>query len=183
MINTRKEQKEEKVIEIEENIKQEDFNDLPYKLAIIKDKRNIFQIFISIIFKKIDIINFFYGNEKIKIILVIEYIISLLINFFFNALLYSDAVISHKYHNNGELDLIVTLTLSILSNIITSILCYYIRYSRGIEERMEQIMEIKKKIYYLYNTSKFFNYLKFKFFCFLISQIIIVACCFYYIIG
>ena len=155
---------------------------MPYGIAIIKDKRNIFEIFCSIIIKKMEIINFFVGNEKFKIILVSEYILSLLINFFFNTLLYSDDVISHKYHNNGELDLIVTLILTISSNIITSIICYFIKYSRGNEERFEEIMKIKKEAYYIYNIGKFIKYLKLKFFCYLFIQIIIISFCFYYVV-
>ena len=173
---------EENNIEIKKDNKNGDINELPYKKAIIEDKRNIFQIFYSLIIKKLEIINFFCGNEKFKIILICEYILSLLINFFFNTLLYSDEVISNKYHNNGELDLIVTLTLSLLSNIITSIICYYIKYSRGLEDRLEEIMELKNKEYYIINIHKFFKYLKLKFLCFLLGEIIIIACCFYYIV-
>ena len=74
--------------------------------------------------------------------MISQYILSLLINFFFNALLYSDEVVSNKYHNNGQLDFIVTIVLSLLSNVITSIICYFIQYSEGIEERLGYIMEI-----------------------------------------
>ena len=167
---------------IVKNEGEEDINELPYAIAIIKDKRNIFQMFYSIIIKKLEIINLLMGNEKFKIILANEYILSLLINFFFNTLLYSDEVISNKYHNNGELDLIVTLTLTILSNIITSIICYFIKYSRGKEERLEEIMKLKNEIYYIYNIGKFIKYLKLNFFIYLFGHIIIISCCFYYVI-
>ena len=114
--------------------------------------------------------------------MISEYILSLLVNFFFNALLYSDEVVSNKYHNNGELDFIVTLILSLLSNIITSITCYFIQYSEGIEERLGYIVEIKYEIYYLQNINYFFKYLKLKFIFFLFSEIIIISACFYYIV-
>ena len=166
----------------QENIEIDDFNELPYTQAIILDKRNIFQIFISLIIKKLELIDIFYGNGKIKLIMISEYILSLLINFFFNSLLYTDEVVSNKYHNNGELDLIVTLTLSILSNVITSIICYFIQYSEGIEERLGYIMEIKKEEYFLKNINIFLKYLKLKFVIFLIYEIIVVSGCFYYIV-
>ena len=114
--------------------------------------------------------------------MISEYILSLLINFFFNTLLYSDEVVSNKYHNNGELDFFVTLILSLLSNIITSIMCYFIQYSEGIEERLEYIMEIKNEEYYLKNINRFFKFLKLKFIFFLICEIIIIMGCFYYIV-
>ena len=160
----------------------DEINDLPYTQAIKADKRNIFQIFYSIIIQKLELINLYCGKEKIKIILVNEYILSLLFNFFINALLYSDEIVSQKYHNNGELDIIVTLFLSLLSNVVTSIICYYVKYSKGIEERYDYIMEIKIKNDYLRNMRIFFKYLKLKFVCFFLCEIIIISGCFYYIV-
>ena len=55
----------------------------------------------SFLIQKLEIIDIIFSDSKIKIILFKEYILTLLINFFFNALLYSDDVISNKYHNNG----------------------------------------------------------------------------------
>ena len=164
----------------DKNIKKEDLNDLPYTLALTFDKRSIFQIFYSLIIQKLEIINLFISDEKVKLMIICEYILSLLINFFFNALLYSDEVISNKYHNNGELDFIVTLFLSISSNIITSIICYYVNYSKGIDERYELIMKIKKEYYYLKNIIIFFKYLKIKFIFFFMSEILIICSSFYY---
>ena len=135
----------------QESQKNEELNDLPYSIAIYSDKRNIFQMFISLIIQKLELINLFFRKEKIKIMIICEYILSLLINFFFNTLLYTDEVVSNKYHNNGELEFIVSLTLSLLSNIITSIIGYYSKYSKGIEERIELIMELKNREYYLKN--------------------------------
>ena len=59
-----------------DNNKKDDINELPYTKAIKEDKRNIFQIFGSIIVQKIEIISFFCVKEKIKIILINEYILS-----------------------------------------------------------------------------------------------------------
>ena len=157
-------------------------NELPYSKALKEDKRNLFQIFYSFIIEKLEIISIFCTSHKIKIILFVEYILALLINFFFNALLYSDDVVSNKYHNNGKLDTIVSLTLSIISNILSSIFCYYIKYSRGIEERINLILELRQSFHYYRNLKKLFLYLKVKFICFYISQIIILAICMYYIV-
>ena len=129
-----------------------------------------------------ELISIIFSNNKIKIIIFVEYILALLINFFFNALLYSDDVVSNKYHNNGELDMIVTLTLSILSNLVTSIFCYYIKYSRGIEDRLNLILEIRHKIHFYRNLKIFLLYLKIKFICFYISQLVILSACMYYIV-
>ena len=171
--------KSKKSIEINQK---EDLNELPYTLAIKQDKRNFLKIFMSIIVQKLEFINLFFGEENIKIILICQYILSLLINFFFNTLLYSDAIISNSYHNNGELEFMVSIILSLLSNIITSIFCYFINCSKEIEESIEQIKEIKIKSYYIQNLDIFFKKLKIKNFIFFIKQILIISLCFYYIV-
>ena len=114
--------------------------------------------------------------------LIEEFILSLLINFFFNALLYSDEVISNKYHNNGELDFFVSLVISILSNIVTSIFCYFVKYSRGIEERIKLILEIREQFHFVRNINIFLSILKTKFIFYFILQILVIATCAYYII-
>ena len=173
-----------KNIKIKEKIegKKEDFNELPFMLAKKKDKRNIFEIFASIIAKKITLIKLFFGDEKIKILLLNENILSLLVNFFFNALLYSDEVVSHKYHNDGTLDFIVSLILSILSNIISSIACYFLNYSELIEERFDQILQMKKAYNYPLALTKFLKKLKLKVLIYILKEIFIILFCFYYLI-
>ena len=160
----------------------ENLNDLPYGNAIKIDKRNIFQVFKSVLFNKLDLIDLIFSKKRIKIICICEYMLSLLFGYFFNALLYSDDVVSQKYHNNGELDSIVSITLSLISNIITSIVCHYIEYSSGIEEYLDNIIEIRNEYKFLYALNKFFKYLKIKLILFLITIIILVSGCFYYIV-
>ena len=161
-----------------------DLNELPYKLALNRDKRNIFEISISIIVRKIELINLFCGDEKIKIILICQYILSLLINFFFNTLLYTDDVVSNKYHNNGQLDLFVTIVLSLLSNVITSIFLYFVNFSKELEEKLDEIYKVKinNNYYIIIKINHFFRNLKIKMFIFIIKELIIISICFYYII-
>ena len=160
----------------------DDINELPFSQAIHKDKRNIFQIFFSIIIKKNNLINLFYGKEKIKTILLSEYILTLIIDFFFNTLLFTDEIVSRKYHNNGELELLTTIILSLLSNILSSIICYYLDYSKLIEERFEQIIEMKRALYYHRILDQFLTKLKIKICLFIIKEILIIIITFYYII-
>jgi hypothetical protein len=177
------EESKEKLPENENKEKKEevDLNELPYTKALELDKRNIFLIFYSFLVEKLEFISVFCSSSRLTIMLLVEYILSLLINFFLNALLYSDDIVSHKYHNNGKLDFAVSLVLSIISNIVTSILCYYLRYSRGIDERIDLLLEIKMDLHYLKNIKKFYVYLKRKFVCFFISKILVFAVCLYYI--
>ena len=160
----------------------EDFNELPFTLAKKKDKRTIFEIFVSIIIKKITLINLICGDEKIKILLFNENILSLLVDFFFNALLYSDEVVSHKYHNNGKLEFIVSLVLSLLSNIISSMVCYFLNYSEIIEERLDQILQMKRSNNYPIALTKFLKSLKLKVLLYIFKEIFIILISFYYLI-
>ena len=101
--------------------------------------------------------------------------------FFFNALLYSDVIISHKYHNNGNLEFFFSLILSILSNIITSIVCFFIRYSNGVEEKLDEILNIMQENKFLTALNKYFTFFKYRMLFYIIIEIILVGICFYYI--
>ena len=160
----------------------DDYNILPYKKAKRLDKRNIFLIFKSVLFDKLELVNLIISHKRIKVICICEYILSLLFDFFFNTLLYSDDVVSSKYHNNGKLDSFVSIALSLTSNIITSILCHFVDYSEGIEERLDQILEIKRENSFLYALNQFSKYLRIKMVIFLVTEIILVSGCSYYII-
>ena len=136
----------------------------------------------SVIDEKFEPVNLIFGEHKKIIALIYQYILSLLIDLFLNAFLYTDEVVSNKYHNNGQLDLIVSLTLSILSNIISSIICNFLNFSRGVEERLDQIMEIKKEFSYLFALNKFIKLIKIKAMLYFLLEILIICFSFYYII-
>jgi hypothetical protein len=161
--------------------KEEDINQLSYERAKHKDKRSFVKTFISIIIQKIDLIDIFLSKNNLQLILISQYLTLLMINIFFNTLLYSNEIISKKYHNNGELDFLVTLILTLLSNIITSIISFYLNYPKGIEDRIELIKEIKNEYYYIFNITKLIKYIKIKFIIFFICEIIILFICLYYI--
>ena len=89
---------------------------------------------------------------------------------------------SYKYHNKGKLDFIVIFILSIMSNIITSIIIYFLECSRFLEQKFESAKEIKNKYKYIYAFNKFFKYLKIRSFCFILIEVIIIICISYYLI-
>ena len=115
-------------------------------------------------------------------ILLREFILSLLINFYFNTFLYSDDVVSNKCHNNGRLDFFVTLVLSLMSNIITSFISYLIDFSDIVEERIELILDIKKPFLFSIIMIRFIRYVKIRSFFFFIGEILISLLCLYYIV-
>ena len=158
------------------------YNNFPFTKAIREDKRDILEICKSLIFEKIDFISLFNSNIYFREIIISEFILSLLIDFFLNALFYSDEIVSYKYHNKGKLDFIVIFILSIMSNIITSIIIYFLECSRFLEQKFESAREIKNKYKYIYAFNKFFKYLKIRSFCFILIELVIIFCISYYLI-
>jgi hypothetical protein len=169
---------------IKEEVSKEEvfnYNKLPYSKALREDKRNIFQLTFSIIIEKIDLFQLFICENYFQSLLVCQYILSLLLDFFFNTLLYSDEIVSHKYHNNGNLGFIVTVTLSVLSNIISALFMHFIK-TLSLEGRIELIHEIKEEYRYLRALNKFLRKLKIRIVFFLLTEIIIIPFCSYYLI-
>ena len=100
-----------------------ELNDLPYLTALLLDKRNILITFINILVLRIEIIKIFFCHEKYSSLIIDlnHLLFSILFEIFMNALLFSDDIISQKYHSNGELDKITILFLSFTSLIISKI--------------------------------------------------------------
>jgi hypothetical protein len=76
----------------------------------------------------------------------------------------------------------LTIILSLLSNIITSVICYYLKISELLEERIQQITEIKNEKEYLTFLKKFFRRLNIIIIIYFIIEIIIIILLFVYII-
>ena len=153
----------------------DEFNSLPYTKALKLDERNIFSIYISLIKMKIDIIPILFYPEEFthKSLTLSLYIIDFLYSFFMNAFLYTDDVVSEKYHNNGQLNLLTTLFLTITSNIVSSIIIFLIKKLVSYGEYLtELVKEINDKYSYILTFKKLYKILKIKvFFFFAVSLI------------
>ena len=80
------------------------------------------------------------------------------------------------------MDFTITLIITISSNIVTSIICYFVNKSDRIEEKIENILELRIEYRYLFAFNKFLKLLKIKIVLFLINEILIICFCFYYIV-
>ena len=129
------------------------------------DDRPLYQIFLYIFANKIEIINiFFYSSPYTHITInTTIYLFSILLDITMNCLLYTDDVVSEKYHNNGHLAFATSLLLSFFSNIISSIITYLVEILSNYSEAFEIIIKeaYKKKEYYIY-IIKFKKYLRIK---------------------
>ena len=167
-----------KRMKIDEN----DYNNLPFNKAIIYDKRDFLRTFTSVLLEKIELINIF-NNKKIHIkeLILCQYLLSLIVDFYFNAIFYSDNIISHKFHNKGKLNFIVSLVLSLSAIIISSVLLHFTSYLKGLEEKIELIMEIKVEYQVLKILSNFMLYIKIKVSLLSLFHIVIILYCYIYI--
>ena len=140
-----------------------EINDIPYRQALRIDKRTIVQTFISVIKNKIDILNLFYYKKNFSYFSldISIYLFELLLDLTLNCFLYTDDVVSEKYNNNGEISMLTSLSLSLISNIVSAIVVYIIVKLVNYVELLEIILKnVKNKKIYYYNIIRYFIYIK-----------------------
>ena len=118
---------------------------------------------------KIDIISILFYPEEFthKSLTVCLYTLDFLFSFFLNALLYTDDVVSEKYHNNGQLNFFTTIFLSLTSNIISSIIMFFIQKLATYSEYLSiMVRDISKKYEFILTFKKLYLVLKIKIFLF-----------------
>ena len=165
----------------EQQNQKEDYNNLPFNKAIIKDKRNIFQLLKEKIMDKLEIIGILISKE-IKELYLSKFFLFLLIDVTMTALLFSDSVISHKFHNNGQLDGIVNLTLSIASNLLSLLIEHYISLFIRYEEIIDQIKEIKKEKEFIKVSNRYYKIIIVQTIFFSFLSLDFILFCIYYLV-
>ena len=103
------------------SLNNEDFQDMNYNQALILDKRAFIRIYWSFLVDTQIILGTFFTSNFLNLFVVkLSFLIwSFQINFFLNALFYTDEYISDAYHNDGVLDFFTGLTKSIYSFLVT----------------------------------------------------------------
>jgi len=168
----------------DDEIDKRELNTVPYLQALRIDKRTKLETFLSIFANEIGFINiFYYKNAYSHFSLTISvYIFELLFDLVMNCFLYTDDVVSEKYHNDGNLSLLTSLSLSFISNIISSIGVYIIAKLTNYTELLEIIIStVKKKKKYFDNIIRFMKYIKIRLGIFYFLQIIFILLMIYYL--
>ena len=166
------------------NIDDDDYNDLTYFQALKKDKRNIITILFNTFIIKINLIQLCFYPEEFtsKSITVNIFILSCFLELFINSILYTDEIISRKYHNNGELEFFTSIFLSIVSNIVCSFLSFIIKKFTQYHLLFTLMKkEIKIEKYYLIAIKNTFQYIKQNIIIFIIISYILILISLYYI--
>ena len=170
----------------EEEVNKKELNTIPYSKALRVDNRNFFQIFISVIFNEIKIISIFYYKHPYDhcSIILSKYIFELCLDLTLNCILYTEDVISEKYNNNGSIKFFTTLSLSFMSNIISSIIAFFISKLAEYVEFLENIInEVNDKPYYFLNILRFKKLLSINLGTFFFVQFVInIGMCYYLMI-
>ena len=193
-INTKNNTQDEDINDINQNngllsdtnVGVKEFNIVPYHQAIRIDNRNYFNMFLSVMNNEIQIIRIFYYKNSYEhmSILLSEYIFELCLDLTLNCILYTEDVISEKYNNNGSIKFFTTLSLSFISNIVSSIIAFVVSKLSDYVEILESIFknEMDKRKYFL-SVLTFKKVLCFKLtFFFIIQTVINLAMCYYLMI-
>ena len=167
----------------DKSIGKKEINHVPYTQALRIDDRDWFQMFLSIFANEIKIISiFYYKNPLVHLSLTTSiYLFESLLDLTLNCFLYTDDYISEKY-KNGNLKFVTSILLSLMSNIVSSIIIYYVIGLTEYTELLEMIMShiVEKKFYFL-NIAKFKKYLAIKLAIFYSLQTLLNLCMCYYL--
>ena len=114
------------------NIKLNDYeiNDLDYKTALKKDKRNFIQYYISLLKRKQLIIFTFFVNDDYnsKIIKISSFLFSFVFYYVVNALFFNDETMHKIYEDEGTFNFIYQLPQILYSTIISSAISFIVKF-------------------------------------------------------
>ena len=133
---------------------------------------------------KIDLISIIFYPEEYthRTLLLSFYLLDFLFSYFMNALLYSDDVVSQKYHNNGSLDFATSLSLSLASNIISSITIWTIKKLTNYNEFLKlMVNDVYNERSFIFLFHKIYRCLKIKISIYFILNFIVVLAITYYL--
>jgi hypothetical protein len=159
----------------DDEIKFNEYNNIPYSQALRVDKRTFFRMLLNIFLMRTEIISLIFYPEEFthKPLTLSIYILDFQFNYFLNALLYSDEVVSQKYHNNGDLEFKTSLALSFVSNIISSFAIYIIkRFTNYSHYLLILVKDIQREKSFLFMFKKIYKCIQIKEFIFFIFSFI-----------
>ena len=141
----------------------EELNDLDYEDALENDHRSFFRIYVSYLLAEHIIFNTFCTDLylELRAIKLSFLLFGIEINFFLNAVFYTDEYISDTYHNNGVLDFFSSLPKSIYSFLVTIIISSLLKMLSNSKKQLNEIIKKREdKKEYLTAVEKELNKLK-----------------------
>ena len=121
--------------------------DMSYESAIIHDKRSCIKIYFGYLLDSQIILGTFCGDNRLDLFIIkFSFLVcNFQMNFFLNALFYTDEYISDAYHNNGILDFISGLPKSIYSSVLTLFITDLLKMLSSSRSKLIKIVNNRKK--------------------------------------
>ena len=157
---------------------------MDYEEAIIYDKRSYIKMYWSSLVDSQIILDTFFTDSNLNLFIIkLSFFVSIFeINFFLNALFYTDEYISDAYHNNGVLDFVSGLPKSIYSFLATLLLSNLLKMlSNSKSELMKLMRENYKNKEYLALINAKLKKLKIKLIIYFIIVFILGLFFWYYV--
>ena len=161
-----------------------ELREMDFEEALHNDNRPFLRVYLAILIEEHIILNTFCTDTYLELrsIKLSFLVFSFEINFFLNAIFYTDEYISEVYHNNGVLDFFSSLPKSIYSFFVTIIVENLLKMlSSSKKELLKIIKERKNKKEYLELMEIELNKLRKKLIIYYIMVLILGLLFFYYI--
>ena len=122
---------------------EDEIEEMDYEEAIIYDKRSYIKMNWSSLVDSQIILDTFFSDSNLNLFIIkLSFFVSIFeINFFLNALFYTDEYISDAYHNNGVLDFVSGLPKSIYSFLATLLLSNLLKMLSNSKSELMKLMQ------------------------------------------
>ena len=160
-----------------------ELNNLLYKDALLIDKRNYLQYYMSLIKTKHIILFIFMPSNDYNLIAIklSLFIFSFCLYFTVNALFFTDKTMHKIYEGKGLINIISQLPHIFYSTIITAFINILIKLLALSEKDVLKLKKIKNKDHALEKSCELYKYLKIKFNIFFCISMLIITFFWYYI--
>ena len=124
----------------------EELNGMNFNDALINDNRTFCLIYVGYLLEEHIILNTFFTDLYLELrpIKMSFLLFGIEINFFFNALFYTEGYISDIYHSDGVLDFFSSLPKSIYSFIVTLIISALLKMLSTSKKELRKIIDEKQ---------------------------------------
>ena len=163
----------------------DDYEPFTYDESLEKDQRTFFPMFWTYILSGLELVNIlcFSGEYDSIAIHISSYLLEIALDFTLNAMLFTDDVITKRYERGGGVDMMTTLLLSFISNLISSVIGMLVSKLSEFAMQLEMIKaEIKdEKVYQDLNMRMYKKIIRIRLIFYFVLQFIVLIFCFYYV--
>ena len=159
---------------------------MSFYIAIYEDKRTLWTIIYTSFISKVEItrIIFFSNQFDILYITISSCLFGIIVDFTINALLFSDVILSRKYKSgNNQLNFMTSESLSIISDILGNIFCFYMGNLINFSYALELLKnEAKSNIKLIKVFKRFEKLIRIRLFIYFSLQFLFMLCFIYYLV-